>query len=711
MTSIDEIIKREVNPFDSVSIKPMHFWYETKNFAVTVDSIHQQEILELEELLNLVDTDHISRSVLLIGDSGSGKTHLLSRLKNKFNSKAFFVHIICNWVESNYIWRHVLRNTVDCLMQVPEGQQESQLILWLKSLSAFTKKSFKEKFFNDSIWNLLQSDRQKFIQHLKQNYKQAAIYNPDIFFGILHDLTNPELFDLACEWLRGNDLSEESMQTLKVKYCIDTEEAAKNVLSNFGKISTETQPIVLCLDNPETMPKLPDGCLDIQPLFDVNTTIHGECLKNFLVIISIVTNTWNRHIHKIQQSDRAGIYKSIKLKPISLEQAEAIWAYLLHTLHEAATPKPSSTIFPLTRKMLEDNFPGGKTLPRNTINLGKLEYQKYKLSLLKSPQSSDSITVVINPQSNSTESIKPIVQINIKKTEIEDTTIIDITDREKLIAEYQIIWQKEYKKIQNKIGKISLLASSELIQMMQEALEALQVQSIKPKLIKGTYASYSLSYQAPEKQDRIGIVWTEDANMKSFFNIMSACQKAIQENICKKLYLIRISSVGNAKLAGYKIYNQIFKGTNHHHIKPNLISVHYLATYHSLVNSANAQELVLGGKAITLQELQSLTRETKILNKCALLQDLGIIPQQGSDSDDRNGKKDLRPVKDFMLNLVKTQSYMGVATLISQSVAQFPEVEETDLQLLMELLCQEQKVKIINPKANLQDRLICFVNK
>lgn len=124
----------------------MHFWYETKNFAVTVDSIHQQEIIELEEVLNLVATDHSSRSVLLVGDSGSGKTHLLGRLKNKFNSKAFFVHIICNWVESNYIWRHILRNTVDCLMQVPEGQQESQLMLWLKSLSAFTKKVLKIKF-------------------------------------------------------------------------------------------------------------------------------------------------------------------------------------------------------------------------------------------------------------------------------------------------------------------------------------------------------------------------------------------------------------------------------------------------------------------------------------------------------------------------------------------------------------------------------------
>lgn len=658
MATIDNIIKSEVNPFNLINIKPMNFWEEKQNPSLTVDSIHREVLSEIEEFLDLVMIDHRSRSILLTGDPGSGKSHLLGRLKQTLNSKAFFVYILCDWSDSGNIWRHVLRCTVDSLIQIPEQQQESQLILWLKSLSAFTKR-------NDSIWELLLSDRQKFIKHLKETYKTARIYNPDTFFGVLHDLTNPELYSLACEWLRGDCLSEESMQALKVKYCIETEDEAKSILANFGRISTETQPIVLCFDNLDTMPKLPDGFLDIQPFFDVNTTIHGEKLKNFLIIISVITNTWNRHINRIQPADRAGIHKLIRLKPITVEQAETIWAYLLKPLHQQANPRPESSIYPLKRNLLEQNFPSGKTYPRNVINLGLIEYQNYKLSLLS-----------------------------------ENTTKL-VIDRS---AEFQLLWQQEFKKIQSKIGKISLLPATDLIKMVQEVLEALQVKSIKPKLLKGKYTSYSLSYQAPGEQEKIGIVWTEEANMTSFFHIMNACQKAIQENICKKLYLIRISSVGNAKLAGYKIYNQIFKGTNHHHIRPNLISVHYLATYHSLVNSAIAQELVLGAKTITLQELQSLTRETKILNKCALLQDLKIISKQ----DNGNDKK---PVKDFMLNLVKTQSYMGVATLICQTVAQFPEVEETDLQLLMDSLCQEQKVKIINPKANLQDRLICFVNK
>ncbi|MFN6560396.1 MAG: ATP-binding protein [Nostoc sp. ChiSLP01] len=669
MASINDIIKREVNPFDLVNLRTGNFWVPNHELESVVESIHQEAITEIEGFLDLVARDNRSRTVLLVGDSGSGKSYLLGRLKRTFNSKAFFAYI-GPWVDNDYMWRHLLRNTVDSLIQVPEGQEESQLILWLKNLSVFTKTNLKKQLFNDNFWQLLLGDRQKFINHLKKTYLKAGIYNPDVFFGVLHDLTDPELYPLACEWLRGDNLSEESMQALRLRHCIDTEDAAKNILANFGKISTATQPIVLCLDQVET---LPNWTSNPQPLFNINTTIHSENLKNFLIIISIVTNGWKQSYRYIQQSDKARIERLISLKSINFNQAEALWAYRLQSLHQEANPKPDSHIFPLKRQLLEENFPGGKTMPRNAFVLGRLEYQEYKLSLIDDPT----------------------------KTPDENPPI---NEEEREQAEFQLIWQQEYKKVQFKIAKVSLLAAPDLIQMVQETLEALQVQAIKPKLISGTYASYSLSYQLPSKRENIGIVWTEDANMKSFFNVMNACQKTIQQNLCQSLYLIRIGSVGNAKLAGYKIYSQIFTGTKHIHIKPNLASVHHLATYHNLVNSALAQELVVAGKTINLPALQSLIRESKILEQCTLLQELGIVAKQKPDPDKRT--KDLRLVKDFLLNLVKTQGYMGVPTLISQGVSQFSYVEETETQHLIDLLCQEKKVKIINPKSKLEDQLI-----
>jgi hypothetical protein len=656
MTDINDIIKREVNPFDIINLKPTNFWAEEQDSKLMVESIHKEAIIEIEGLLDLVGQDHRSRTVLLAGESGSGKSYLLGRLKRTLNPKAFFAYILCNWADSSNIWRHILRHTVDSLIQVPEGEKESQLMLWLKSLTAFTRSDITQRIFNDNFWEALQSNRQKFIKHLKDTYKKAGIYNPDMFFGVLHDLANPELYDLACEWLRGDDLNEDSMKEIKVKTCIDTEDAAKNILANFGRISTQTQPIVLCFDNLDTMPQLPEGFLDIQPFFNVNTTIHGDNLKNFLVIISVITNTLKRHFDRILPADKAGIHKTIQLKPITIEQAEALWAYQLQPLHQLANPRPESPIFPLNRQILEKTYPGGKTMPRNALTLGREEYQKCKVILPPPP---------------------PVK------------------------AEFELLWQHEYTKSQGKITKISLLSSPDLIQMLQQSISSLKMQGVKTKLLSGKYASYSLSYQHPTKREKLGIVWTEDSNMNSFYHIMNACQTVLQKNLCQTMYLIRGGDLGKPNMAGNQLYRQIFTDTNHVHIKPSLQSIHYLATYQSLVNSAKSQELVIGGKTINLQRLETLINESEILNQCTLLQDLKIVPP-GPDP------KPL-PVKDFLFNLVKTQHLLGKPTLIDNAISNFPTVNEAQINVLIQQLCQENKIQILNPKAKPEAQLICLV--
>jgi hypothetical protein len=567
-------------------------------------------------------------------------------------------------------------------MQVPEGQQESQesqLMLWLKSLSAFTKRSLKQRIVNDNFWEILQSGRQKFIKHLKTTYKKESIYNPDIFFGVLHDLTDPELYPLACEWLRGDDLSEESLQDLKVKHSIDSEDAAKTILANFGKISTETQPIVLCFDNLDNIPHLPDGFQDFQPLFNVNTTIHNEYLKNFLVIISIITNTWKRNVNRIQQADKARIDQGVQLKSITIDQAEALWAYRLKPLHTQANPQPDSNIYPLTRQALEQKFPAGKTFPRYTLVLGRDEYQKHKLKLIKTEPSISPGSPISPPPSPPQERIK---------------------------AEFQLQWQDECNKVQGKIKKITLLSAPELIRILEEALSALQVQDIKPKLISGKFTSYSLTYQQSVRRERVGVVWTEDLDMRNFFWVMDACKKAIQQNLCQTLYLIRAEGVGKPDREGHKIYKQIFTGSPHSHIKPDLTSVQYLATYHSLVNSALADELVLAGKTVSLKELEALIRESEILNKCTLLQNLGIVPKPPDDPE-----PDLQPVKQFLLNIVITQQFLGRQTLIQNASSQFSNVVQSQINQLIDQLCHENQIQILDPEADLKAQLVCLVPK
>lgn len=655
MASIDQIIRREVNPFDPATFKPGNFWHEQQP-ALNVDSIHTDAIAQIEGILDQIAKDHRTRTLILYGDSGSGKSHLLGRLKQILNSKAFFTYI-GPWPDSDFIWRHILRQTVDSLLYVPQGQQESQLLLWLRGLSAFRERGFAR-------WVL--GERLIFIRHLRATYP-AGIYNAKEFFGALYDLTNPELYPLACDWLRGDDLDEDDQKQLGVKHAIDNEDAAQNILANFGRISVETKPIVLCFDQLDNIPRLPDGSIDLQALFSVNSSIHNQSLKNFLVVISIITNTLKQNANRLQTADRARVDAVIPLKNITLEQAEALWKSRLAPLHQQAYPQPAERIYPLERLALKEKFPGGKTLPRSALMLGRKLFQEYKAKL-----------------------VTPAV-----------------TDPDPLAA-FKLVWSKEFNKTQQKISIIRQFSSPELIQMLREALDALEVKGIQPRFLPSpTYASYSLSYQPSSQSGRFGVAWTEEPNMGSFFHVMNSCQKAVTQNMCQTLYLIRAESLGSTNNQGYKRYKQIFTGSPHRHIRPNLTSVQYLATYHSLVNAACSKELVVGDKTPNLKELEALIRQSKILDDCPLLQDLVIVNHRPPSNIEQ--VLPLQPVKEFLLNLVKTQQFVGRQTLIQNALTRFSQVNESQVEQLIQQMCQAKQIQLIDPNAKPEAQLICLV--
>nr|WP_242541516.1 AAA family ATPase [Phormidium pseudopriestleyi] len=674
VASIDRIIQESVNPFDSTTFRPGNFWQEDQNSAFTVDSIHQEVLTEITSVVHTVTQDHRTRTILLSGDSGSGKSYLLGRIKSTLNSQAFFAYI-GPWPESEFIWRHTLRNTVDSLMYVPQGQTESQLLLWLKELAAFQDRTLMKRVFGE---------RQLFIHKLKGTYP-AGIYNANEFFGVLYDLTNPKLYPLACEWLKGDDLDESSLKLLRVKRSIDTENAAQQILSNFGKIASATQPIVLCFDNLDNIDRGIDGLINLQALFNVNSIIHNQKLKNFVIIISIITNTWQQNYKRIQPADLARIDTKIRLSAIDLNQAAGLLAMGLYSLHQLAETLPLSPIYPITEPDLAAKFPGGKTLPRFALLLGRQLFQEAK------QQPGTRTESVISPSIN------------------------------EVTAAFHLVWVKEFNKTQDKITRLRQFSAPELMQMVREALEALNVSGIQQKLLPSpTYASYSLSYHLPAQLGRIGIVWTEDPNLVSFYHIMKACEKALTMQRCKTLYLIRGERLGTRKNLGNKLYSQIFTGHPHRHILPDMVSVHYLVTYHSLVNAACAGELVVGSLTPNLKELQEMIRQAQILEECPVLQTLGVFagytriigvsdnkPKQLGPAGDRS--KALKKAKEYLLALVRTQQIMGQTVLIQNTLDQFTDVQEYQVKELIFQLCTENKLFILDEKIPESAQLVCVL--
>jgi hypothetical protein len=479
--------------------------------------------------------------------------------------------------------------------------------------------------------------------------------------------------------LRGDDLSEESLKELGIKGSIDTEEAAYETLSNFGRISTETQPIVLCFDQVQSIARLPDGSLDLPTLFSVNTKIHDEN-NNFFVILSITTDTWRQYENRIEQCHKDRIDTEAYLKPISLKDAESLLTTRLSPLHRQANPKPNSPIYPLTQKVLGEEFKRGKTNPREALIFGRDVVQEYKKWLADGQQGS------FQP----TKKKKP-----------------DESDREELLANFKLKWIEDFNKVQQRITKVRQESSPELIQMLQEVLTALQAEEIKTPLLTGTkFASYSLSYKMSGKSKRIGVVWTEDQNMGTFFHVMEACRKAVEHNLCQTLYLIRAEGVGNRNNKGYKRFTEIFTGSPHRRITPNPLSVQYLVTYYDLVKDAREGDFVIRGETIGVKNLQALIRESEVLHDCPLLQDFGIVPGKPITPD-----PPFEHVKKFLLNFVITQQFLGRQTLIQNASSQFPDVDESQIDQLIDQLCDENKIQLLDDKAKKNAQLICLVPK
>ena len=659
MATLKEIIQREVNPFDSVTFTTGNFWTDDKQSSkATVESIHQSAITQIETILQSVIKDNYTRSVLLAGDSGCGKSYLLSRLKKTLNDRAFFVYIEPCLV-NDCIWRHTLRHTVDGLMHVPEEEKESQLLLWLKGLCAYKDNGIKKRILGA---------KNHFIHELRSIYP-TGIYQPKDFFAVLYALGNSDLYFSACDWLRGNSISEEELKLLGVGSVIDTEEAAKGIIANFGRISTDNKPIVLCFDQVELSAKSPDSSLDISPIFNVNTAFHNNNLKNFLVIISIVRDIWMNCQRTIPQADLARIQKpEINLKQINLEQVKALWASRLAPIHAQVSPKPSSPIAPLDEQKLVEKYPGGKANLRASLSYGGILYKEYKKP--------GGITPPPDPE-----------------------------------AAFKLLWQNEFNKTKDKITRLRQLSSPELIEMLMTAMRVFRIEDINYRLLSGTYASYSCSYQSVN-QSQAGIVWNEDSNLTKFCNTMKACQKAIRSNKNVSLTMIRSESIGTRRNRGYQIYEQIFNNSSHRHIKASLESVHYLKTYQKLVNDARSGDLVLNFAPLKLTDLEKLVRETEVLHQCTLLQDLEIV--SGSSAPEPNPKiiestKPFIEVKEFLLNLVKHHHILGQVILIAQTKTQFPEVEAAEIETLIEELDREQKISVVNPDAKPQERSICLI--
>lgn len=649
-SNLKQAITQEINPFDTISRRYGNFWKDKQNERSTVREIHQEAIAKTEFHLQQVAQDSRTRTILMYGDSGSGKSYLLGRLKSQFNHRAFFVYIGC-CIHENSFMRHVLRQLVDSLLEIPEGQKESQLILWIKSLAAFKSQGLVKKIVGEK--NL-------FVHNFTSSYPRG-IYNPQEFFGVLYDLTDPGLHALAAQWLRGDNLDEESLRKLSVKESIQTEYAAEKIIENIGKIAHKTLPIVLCFDEIEHE--------SVRSVIRLNTHIHNESLKNFLVIISIITNIAKQQANQIKSSDRARIDDRVLLKPISIDLVEKIWSYYLQPLHQLVNESPESDIAPLKTEDVQNHFPGNKVLVREAIAVGRDFINAYKRQMLQE---------VSRQKNTSNKTHKPSHKL---------------TPKDDLNSSFKLYWKSVIDGVKSEIATPTDVPDALLHQALMSALFVGKIDNVKePCLPSPKFGENSFCFQNKDGQNVL-ISWQETPNLTNFCHIMKAYEKSLSQYKTGLYILIRSNRVGQPKNKGYRIYKKLCELERFRHLCPSLSSIHELIAYSRLEASARSLDLSVGSQILDLKALQKLTLETEILSHNALLADIGVIQSTTPPPPDKE-------IQDFIYDFLKTEPLYGYENLLATVSAQFDNTTKARVETVVMELVEQNMVEVAGQGEN-----------
>ena len=227
-----------------------------------------------ELLTNYREVAHTgdSHCVLLLGEPGLGKTHLMMRFNRQVGTGGLFVYVE-PFGDASSPFRHILRRVMVSLCRTLDGEQPSNLKRFIGHVISH---AMADVFENFQPWKgrplygklainfrrdplyvfhyLTQPKTQsmvasRVVQSLQSKYPQIDVE----FFEVLLRVLDPELEMTARKWLQGVELPDEELERLQVKNSISDDYRAFEVIRSIGCLAAGYHPLVLVFDQIESL--------------------------------------------------------------------------------------------------------------------------------------------------------------------------------------------------------------------------------------------------------------------------------------------------------------------------------------------------------------------------------------------------------------------------------------------------------------------------
>jgi hypothetical protein len=290
---------------------------------------------ECVNLIARVTQRRESGSLLLFGEPGSGKTHLLSRLRlhldheNAAGRHNIFVSLRMQ-TSPSMMWRFVRGNLTAALLR-----RDAQGISTLERLLANRRADLE------------------------------AMHHRDLGIVLENLLNGVQVRDSAA-WLRGYELPEPALISMGLStQPVDEEfqeERAYQVILDISRL-TEPVPLVFCLDQVESLQRHVDDKEGIFALGKLVATLH-DTLHNAAIVCCVQTTFIDQIKGAIRGSEQDRMLANrAGLSPLNWEQTGELIAARVNSQPELAALRPAGAppTWPLNADKLRESFQAGGT--------------------------------------------------------------------------------------------------------------------------------------------------------------------------------------------------------------------------------------------------------------------------------------------------------------------------------------------------------------